>query len=73
MTEAEILQAKPGVCRIIATAFDIDTRMESSLKDRLGNLKAGVNPRQDQLIQKIYDEYIEEVADKVLAKCYREE
>ena len=68
MTKAEIMQAKPGVCRIIALAFDIDTKMEPTLKDRIGNLKCDTEANK-QLIQKIYDEYIEEVADKVLEKC----
>ena len=69
MTRQELLEAKPGVCRLLAMAFDIDTKMEPSLRDRLGTLKAGIDPEQDKLIQNIYDTYIEEVADKVLEKC----
>lgn len=63
---AERLELKGAMCRIIHVVLDIDTRMQPSLHDRVGELRK--REYTDQELQDLYDQYIEDVAEEYIQR-----
>lgn len=69
LAEAERIELKGAMCRIIHLVLEIDTKMKPSLKDRVDALP---NDHTSEDLQDMYDKYVEEMAEQYVQRIERD-
>lgn len=71
MEQAERIELKGVICRIAHILFEIDTKMQPSLKERVDHLRESEYTDQD--LRDLYDQYIEEIAEEYVERIEQSE